>query len=632
MLVLRPDAGFLADPAVHYPVRIDPWTSLALSTDTFVSTDYPSPGNASTWLHAGKFGNGAKVARTYLKFDTTALTGKAILNADLKLWSYKSNACGMVVGSGIQVRRITSAWTKVTLSAQPTTTAEDAITNRASYGAPNCKEEWLWWSIEGIVADWANGAPNYGLQVRAANESDVTNWRMFHSAEFAGGHPPTLVVKYEDQGIVAPAGADGVEVFRGNGEDVPQMSDALSAALDKATEAAEANPVDLAQPYADAETGQLITPAVTTTGQTLAAKTLTGQAVTGEGSDDPTVPGAVEASEEGDAAEIPDTSAATTVSYSITSAVANAKYSAGSLQAIADEIADLDATQLPGAGDIHISGVQPQRNRVVVEATSASVEMRQALAARYGLDKVAIRLIDPAQVPITTESRNNDIGDYIAGGAAYGPCTTGFAWMDGRTAAMLTAGHCHDSTGASLGLVAYDTYGPKGTVKLSGQSKYRGDLALIYLTQRKGGGSASVWIGSPTSTQRRYVSGVYSEYAKVGDRYCVSGRVSGETCGWTVKEVGKSVRYGNSETVRYLVIGEKSSGTCTQPGDSGSPVYTIRQQDGRVVARGITSGGRRDQTEANFFLPCRHLFTDIRHAVNAMPGSIKRTTQTGIAR
>nr|BFE79448.1 hypothetical protein GCM10020093_020490 [Planobispora longispora] len=296
------------------------------------------------------------------------------------------------------------------------TTTEDAVTNRASYGAPNCKEEWLWWSIEGIVADWANGAANHGLQMRAANENDTTNWRMFHSAEFAGGNRPTLVVKYEDQGIVAPAGPDGVEVFRGNGEDVPQMSDTLSAALDKAIDAAEANPADLAQPYADAETGQLITPAVTTAGQTLAAKTLSGQAATGEGSDDPTVPGAVEASEEGDAAETPDTSAGTTVSYSIASAVANAKYSAGALQAIADEIAGLDATQLPGADAIYITGVQPERNRVVVQATSASVETRQALAARYGLDKVAIRLIDPGQVPVKTESRNNDIGDYIAGG------------------------------------------------------------------------------------------------------------------------------------------------------------------------------------------------------------------------
>ncbi|GIH78219.1 hypothetical protein Plo01_46480 [Planobispora longispora] len=630
VLVLRPDATFLNDPDVRYPVRIDPWTSLALTTDAFVSTDYPSPGNASTWLHAGKFGSGAKVARTYLKFDTTPLLGKAILNADLKLWSYKSNACGMVVGSGIQARRVTAAWTKVTLSAQPATTTEDAVTNRASYGAPNCKEEWLWWSIEGIVADWANGAANHGLQMRAANENDTTNWRMFHSAEFAGGNRPTLVVKYEDQGIVAPAGPDGVEVFRGNGEDVPQMSDTLSAALDKAIDAAEANPADLAQPYADAETGQLITPAVTTAGQTLAAKTLSGQAATGEGSDDPTVPGAVEASEEGDAAETPDTSAGTTVSYSIASAVANAKYSAGALQAIADEIAGLDATQLPGADAIYITGVQPERNRVVVQATSASVETRQALAARYGLDKVAIRLIDPGQVPVKTESRNNDIGDYIAGGAAASPCTTGFAWMDGTTPAMLGAGHCYDTNITDLGLVAYDTYGPNGTVKLQGQPKYRGDLALVYLTKYPRGGSASIWIGGATSTQRRYVSGVYRKYAKVGDRYCVSGKMTGETCGWKVVDIGETITYKDGDEAKYLVIGEKTSGKCIIGGDSGSPVYTIRPEDGRVVARGITSGGTALQ-EANFFLNCRHYFTDIRHAVNAMPGSIKRTTKTGIA-
>nr|BFE79446.1 hypothetical protein GCM10020093_020470 [Planobispora longispora] len=106
--------------------------------------------------------------------------------------------------------------------------------------------------------------------------------------------------------------------------------------------------------------------------------------------------------------------------------------------------------------------------------------------------------------------------------------------------------------------------------------------------------------------------------------------MTGETCGWKVVDIGETITYKDGDEAKYLVIGEKTSGKCIIGGDSGSPVYTIRPEDGRVVARGITSGGTALQ-EANFFLNCRHYFTDIRHAVNAMPGSIKRTTKTGIA-
>ncbi|MGW4642206.1 DNRLRE domain-containing protein [Sphaerisporangium sp. NPDC004334] len=199
VLVLKPDAGFLADPAVRYPVTVDPWTTLALQTDTFVSTDYPTAQNASTWLHAGKFGSGAKTARTYLKFGTTRLAGAVINNADLRLWNYKSNACGTTVGSGIQVRRVTAAWTpsSLQLSAQPATTTTGAVTLARAAGEPDCAEAELYYSIEDIVQAWADGAADQGLQLRAANEGDTTNWRMFRSAE--NGDPakgPKLIVDY----------------------------------------------------------------------------------------------------------------------------------------------------------------------------------------------------------------------------------------------------------------------------------------------------------------------------------------------------------------------------------------------------------------------------------------------------
>lgn len=41
VLVLKPSMEFLTDPDVVYPVNIDPTTTLAASTDTWVATNYP---------------------------------------------------------------------------------------------------------------------------------------------------------------------------------------------------------------------------------------------------------------------------------------------------------------------------------------------------------------------------------------------------------------------------------------------------------------------------------------------------------------------------------------------------------------------------------------------------------------
>lgn len=199
-LVLKPDAAFLNDPATQYPVTIDPWTTLAIKTDTFVSSDYTTGQSASTWLHAGKFGNGAKAAHSYLKFETAPILGSHIVNADLRLWNYKSNTCGSSVGSGIQVRRITAFWKSadLTLSSQPPTTAKDAVTLGTAAGAPDCASGELFYSIEGITQDWANGNPGYGVQLRAASEADTTNWRMYYSSENNDtAHRPKLVVDHE---------------------------------------------------------------------------------------------------------------------------------------------------------------------------------------------------------------------------------------------------------------------------------------------------------------------------------------------------------------------------------------------------------------------------------------------------
>ncbi|GHH70729.1 hypothetical protein GCM10017673_23060 [Streptosporangium violaceochromogenes] len=199
-LHVQADDRFLADPAVQYPVTLstNEWVGAGLKVDTFVSSDYPGSQTAVTWLHVGKFDHGAKTAHSYIRFNVgRALHGATILNADLRLSSYKSNACGAVVGSGVQVRRITGDWTPstLTLSHQPPTTTLGAVTVTSGYGAPDCAENLIVYSVEEIVRDWVNGAGDYGFQLRSAHEADATNWRMYRSSE-SGTTGPSLFIDF----------------------------------------------------------------------------------------------------------------------------------------------------------------------------------------------------------------------------------------------------------------------------------------------------------------------------------------------------------------------------------------------------------------------------------------------------
>jgi hypothetical protein len=135
VLVLKPSMEFLTDPDVVYPVNIDPTTTLAASTDTWVATNYPDSQRGSTELKAGTYDGGTTKARSYVKFDVSKYAGKQILDTEFRLHSYWSSSCA-TTGSGVAVRRITADWdpSAVTWGSQPATTADGAVVSKAAYG------------------------------------------------------------------------------------------------------------------------------------------------------------------------------------------------------------------------------------------------------------------------------------------------------------------------------------------------------------------------------------------------------------------------------------------------------------------------------------------------------------------
>ncbi|WP_378789899.1 DNRLRE domain-containing protein [Nonomuraea fastidiosa] len=229
-LVFTPDATFLADPAVTYPVTMaavaDDWWETDTSEwhlggqDTFVNDkDYQDSWNNFTLdrILVGKSNSGTVRWRSYLRFpDVPAVfAGSKVENADLILWNYLSNDCGSRVGSGVTARRITSDWDEATLtwSSQPSVTNEGADNEPGAYSTDctgSMNYAWdLIHSVDDIVQAWVDGKPNYGIQLAAGSESDLTNWRRYRTDE-AGGcttapreqckgrlHPPILTVDFE---------------------------------------------------------------------------------------------------------------------------------------------------------------------------------------------------------------------------------------------------------------------------------------------------------------------------------------------------------------------------------------------------------------------------------------------------
>lgn len=200
-LVLKPDPEYFRTSGLTYPVTVDPTSTLAASTDTWVATNYPDSQSSSKELKSGTYDAGSTKARSYLKFDAAKFVGQKILSANLSLYSYWSATCA-TNGSGTQIRRVTSSWTNsgLTWGAQPSTTETGAVISTKALGFSSaCPAGTVNFNVAGIVQAWADGAANYGVQVRGVTETDSSTWRRYRSSKYAAGDnavEPHLTVKY----------------------------------------------------------------------------------------------------------------------------------------------------------------------------------------------------------------------------------------------------------------------------------------------------------------------------------------------------------------------------------------------------------------------------------------------------
>ncbi|MGJ6963166.1 LamG-like jellyroll fold domain-containing protein [Streptosporangium sp. G11] len=208
-LVLKPDAGWLADPATTYPVVVDPTSTLTVKTDTLLSSGADcnindQPGATLLKVGAAYHGcNGVDAVnywRSYLTFDVAGLANKPIISSTMQLWRTESPGCHQRGDGRVYATRVNTGWTagRMTWSNKPASldfvTTPCPTTNVLTPGV-------MTWPITKWVKDWAAGQPNYGIGLQGPTES-VDRYSgysaVFHSAETTGtgATPPKLITQY----------------------------------------------------------------------------------------------------------------------------------------------------------------------------------------------------------------------------------------------------------------------------------------------------------------------------------------------------------------------------------------------------------------------------------------------------
>ncbi|MFJ2862441.1 ricin-type beta-trefoil lectin domain protein [Kitasatospora sp. NPDC087314] len=211
-LVFTPDAAFLADAKTQYPVTVDPVVNVDATYDTYVQTNESFDASSSEDLKLGSY-DGKVAARSFLTFPGADFNGKQILGATLNLYNYHSSSCvpkqwevWEAGGAGLWTR-----WNNQPSWGNKYATSNDTWDADGGADAHECSGSdgtaWARADVTDLVRYWAGfGYRDYGIGLKAANESDSLSWKRFSSAE--GGAPPYLSITYN----TVPATPATVEV------------------------------------------------------------------------------------------------------------------------------------------------------------------------------------------------------------------------------------------------------------------------------------------------------------------------------------------------------------------------------------------------------------------------------------
>ncbi len=199
-------------------------------------------------------------------------------------------------------------------------------------------------------------------------------------------------------------------------------------------------------------------------------------------------------------------------------------------------------------------------------ATQAFVDTAAGLGVPVRVERVA--------APVQAQAFYGGEAIYAEGG---GRCSGGFVAQAGGTQYLITAGHCTnlggdwEGDGQLVGPTANSSFpgNDYGRIRIADPGSLDPQGAVV-----NGGGVADI-------------TGAVA--APVGSYVCKSGATTGTTCGYVLRK-NATVWYG-FQRVRELI----ETDLCSQPGDSGGPLFAGGQ------AQGLVSGGTNAGCDASGF-------------------------------
>jgi RHS repeat-associated protein len=198
-VVLTPDAKFLADASLQFPVTIDPATVYA-SFDTFVQTDYTTDQSAATELKLGYSDDGGSfTARSFLSWPSSAFAGAHINSATVYLWEWHSWSC---TPASWEVWLSGAVSTSTRWTAQPAWMTKYGTSTQTKGASSSCNDGWVSAPATGVFQAGAdNSWSTTTMGLKATNESDHNSWKRFNSSDAASGDP-YVVVNYNAKPVV----------------------------------------------------------------------------------------------------------------------------------------------------------------------------------------------------------------------------------------------------------------------------------------------------------------------------------------------------------------------------------------------------------------------------------------------
>lgn len=191
------DKGWLRQEGREFPVRVDPTVTFTSGVvDTHVESNRPDTNfSGYTFMRAGKQSNG-KIARGFVRFDLSSLSGKTIDYAQLRLNNRTSEDC---TPRPLAAYRISEAWSTVGMTYPGPSLAEKAGEVTIGAGAAGCDmaQARIW--VSGLVRDWASGdVENHGFGI-VANQNDASSMKTLDTSEYSDpARRPQLVVSWRE--------------------------------------------------------------------------------------------------------------------------------------------------------------------------------------------------------------------------------------------------------------------------------------------------------------------------------------------------------------------------------------------------------------------------------------------------